>query len=172
MSIKKIFTLLVAVLAGLLLFASPSQAASGNPHFIKNATSATVSGSSLVVHFKETGLASGAVETVTATANAATTYECVNNGGKNPAASNKSTFKTEISKTEPFEADKNGNIVGTITLTPPTAQELGFSCPPGQDVTFVGVTYTGVMITDETSGAETSLPGSFTYTNPAAPPVR
>lgn len=167
MSIKKLFTLLVAVLAGLLLFTSPAQA--GSPHFIKNATAATVSGSSLVVSFKEAGLPSGAVETVTATATATTTYECVNNGGKNPSASNKTTTATPVSKTEPFTADRNGNIIGSLTLTPPSAADLGFSCPSGQTVTFVGVNYSNVVITDATSGATTTFPGTFSYTNPAAP---
>lgn len=167
MSVKKVFTLLVAVLAGLLLFTSPAQA--GNPHFIKNATSATLSGANLVVNFKEAGLPSGAVETVVVAATATTTYECVNNGGKNPSASNKTTTVTDVSESGTFTANKNGNIVGSLTLTPPTAADLGFSCPPGQTVTFVGVEYSNVTITDTTSGATTSFPGTFSYTNPAAP---
>src|SRR4051812_3023515 len=92
--------------------AAPSFAASGNPHFIKNATSASLSGSTLNLTFKEAGLASGAVETVTASATAATTYECVNGGGNNPAASNKRSFTTTVTKSGTFTADKNGNIVG------------------------------------------------------------
>lgn len=168
MMVKKVFTLLVAVLAGLLLFAMPAQAA-GSAHFIKNATNATLSGSSLVVSFKEAGLSSGSVETVTATATAATTYECVNGGGKNPSASNKTTTVSNISKTGTFTADKNGNIVGSLSLTPPSASDLGFSCPPGQTVTFVGVDYSNISLTDTTSGASTTFPGTVSYRNPAAP---
>jgi hypothetical protein len=167
--IKKVFTLLVAVFAGLLLFTSPSQAAAGNPHFIKNATSATLSGSDLVVQFKETGLSAGSVETVIVSATATTTYECVNNGGKNPSASNKTTKVTDISKTDTFRADRSGNIVGTITLSPPTAQQLGFSCPKGQAVTFVSVEYTNVTVTDTTSDVTATFTGPFSYTNPDAP---
>jgi hypothetical protein len=167
MLVKKVFALLVAVLAGLLFFTSPAQA--GNPHFIKNATNATLSGSNLVVSFKEAGLPSGSVQTVIASATATTTYECVNKGGKNPSASNKTTTVTEVSDSDTFRADRNGNIVGSLTLTPPTAADLGFSCPPGQTVTFVGVEYSNVTITDTTSGATTSFPGTFSYTNPAAP---
>jgi hypothetical protein len=144
-------------------------AAQGNAHFIKNATNATLSGSNLVVHFKETGLASGATETITATASALTTYECVNNGGHNPSASNKTTTQTKVSASGQFKADKNGNVEDTLTLSPPTASQLGFSCPSGQTVTFVSVTYSSVMVTDETSDASFSIPGSYPYVNPLAP---
>ena len=154
---------LVVALAGV------AAAANGSPHFIKNATSASLSGADLVVKFKEAGLPSGAVETITSSASATTTYECVNGGGHNPSASNKTTTKSEVSKTGTFTADKNGNVVGSQTLSPPSAASLGFSCPPGQTVTFVSVSYTNVAINDATSGASFSLPGTFSYTNPAAP---
>lgn len=166
---KRIFAIIAAIVTALFLFGSPATAANGNAHFIKNATSATLSGSSLVVSFKEAGLSSGAVETVTVTADALTTYECVNNGGKNPSASNKTTTDSDVSASGTFTADKNGNITGSLTLTPPSATALGFSCPPGQTVTFVSVTYSNVFITDSTSGASLRLGGPFTYTNPLAP---
>ncbi|MET3350540.1 UNVERIFIED_ORG: hypothetical protein ABID57_002232 [Arthrobacter sp. UYEF1] len=166
---KRIFAIIATLVTALFLFNSPATAATGNAHFIKHATSATLSGSSLVVSFKEAGLSSGAVETVTVTATAETTYECVNGGGHNPKAANKTTTKTDVSTSGTFTADKNGNITGSLTLTPPSATALGFSCPPGQTVTFVSVTYTNVVITDTTSGASTSFPGTFNYTNPLAP---
>jgi hypothetical protein len=164
---RKIGIIAVLSLMALALAALPALA--GSPHFIKNATGATLSGSNLVVKFKEAGLASGSVETVTSSATATTTYECVNGGGKNPSASNKTTTVTDVSKTGTFTADKNGNLVGTQTLSPPTAAQLGFSCPPGQKTTFVGVTYSDVSVTDTTSGATFSIPGTFSYTNPSAP---
>ena len=74
-----------------------------------------------------------------------------------------------MSRSGTFTANRNGNVVGTQTLSPPTASQLGFSCPQGQTVTFVSVSYSGVGITDRTSGASISLPGTFTYTNPSAP---
>ena len=167
---KSVLSLSAAAL--LALAVSPALAANGNAHFIKNASSATQSGPNLTCNFKEAGLASGSVETITCTAQESVAYECVNGGGKNPAASNKSTFQTTASKTGTFTADKNGNVVGSLTLTPATAQSLGFSCPPGQTVTFVGVTYSNVQVVDSTSGASIALPGTFSYTNPSAPPVR
>jgi hypothetical protein len=168
---RVLFTAAATPLAALAI-ALPAQAANGHPHFIKSATSASLSGSSLTVHFKEAGLASGAVETITTSATTTTVYECVNGGGKNPAASNKRSYTTTTSTTNTFTADKNGNIIGSETLTPPSASSLGFSCPPGQTVTFVSVSYSDITVTDTTSGATTSVPGTYSYTNPAAPPVR
>jgi hypothetical protein len=168
---RKLFVI-VALSTGLALVATPAFAAGGSPHFIKNATSASLDGSSLVVNFKEAGLASGATETITVSATEDVTYECVNGGDKNPAASNKHTFQTTTSTSGEFTADKNGNIVGSLTLSPKSAADLGFSCPPGQTTTFVSVVYSNVTVTDEDSGATISLSGTFTYTNPDAPAIR
>jgi hypothetical protein len=146
--------------------------AAGNAHFIKSATSFSGSGSTVTVKFKEAGLASGSVETVTVSATALTTYECVNGGGKNPSASNKKTTRSQLSKSGTFSADRSGNIVGSLTLTAPTAAQLGFACPKGQTVTFVSVSYSNITITDTTSGATTGSTGSYSYTNPNAPTPR
>jgi hypothetical protein len=162
----------ISVLGLVLLGGTTAMAASGHPHFIKSATSASLNGSKLVVNFKEAGLASGAVETVTVSATETITYECVNGGGMNPSASNKHTFVTTVSQSGTFTANKNGNIVGTLKLSPASAASLGFACPPGQTVTLVSVTYSNITITDSTSGATTSLKGTFTYKNPSAPAVR
>ena len=167
---RKALALIAAAAVMALVVAAPASA--GSAHFIKNATKASLSGANLVCKFKEAGLQSGSVETVTCSATQSITYECVNNGGKNPAASNKKTFVTTSSATGQFRADKNGNIVGSLTLSPASAASLGFSCPSGQTVTLVSVTYSNVRVVDSTSGASISIPGSFTYTNPAAPPVR
>ena len=161
--------LTVALVGALGVAAVPAANGAGSAHFIKNATGASLSGSNLVCKFKEAGLAAGSVQNVTCSATTSTAYECVNGGGQNPRASNKRTFKTTTSRTQPFTADKNGNLVGSITLSPPTAAQLGFSCPPGQTVTFVSVSYSGIRITDQTSGASISVSGSFSYRNPAAP---
>lgn len=155
-----------------LVAASSAAQAGGNGHFIKSATSASMSGSSLVVTFKEAGLASGAVETITTTATAATTYECVNGGGKNPAASNKHTYNVAASTSGTFTADKNGNLVGSQTLSPASASTLGFSCPSGQTVTFVSISYSHITLTDTTSGATVTFSGPYSYTNTSAPRIR
>ena len=162
----------VALAVAAIAFVPNAASAGGNAHFIKNLSSASLSGTNLVCSFKEAGLASGSVETISCNATEAVTYECVNGGGKNPSASNKHTFATSASKTGQFTADRNGNIVGSLTLSPASASSLGFSCPSGQTVTLVSVSYSNVGVVDSTSGGSISIPGTFTYTNPSAPPVR
>jgi hypothetical protein len=167
---RKALAGMVAAATVAAVVAAPASA--GNAHFIKSATKASLSGANLVCKFKEAGLESGSVETVTCSATQSITYECVNGGGKNPAASNKKTFATTVSRSGQFSADRNGNIVGSLALSPASASSLGFSCPPGQTVTLVSVNYSNVRVVDSTSGASLAISGSFTYTNPAAPPVR
>jgi hypothetical protein len=160
------------VICGAVLLGSGAAyaAGGGSPHFIKHATSASLSGSDLVVSFKEAGLPSGATETIQLTATASVSYECVNGGNKNPSASNKRTTQTGVSTSSEFTADKNGNVTGSLSVAPPSAASVGFTCPPGQTVTFVSVTYGGVTISDLDSGATTSFGSlSLTYTNPDAP---
>jgi hypothetical protein len=169
--VKQRILLLVAALTVTAVVGVPS-ALAGNAHFIKSATSASLSGANLACKFKEAGLESGSVETVTCSATQSITYACVNNGGKNPTASNKRTFQTSVSNSGQFSADRNGNIVGSLTLSPRSASSLGFSCPSGQTVTLISVTYSNVRVVDSTSGAAISLPGTFTYTNPNAPSLR
>jgi hypothetical protein len=75
-----------------------------------------------------------------------------------------------FNKSDNFTAAKNGNVVGSLAVTPLSASDVGFSCPNGQKVTFVSVCYSDVTITDSTSGAMAGpFPGPFCFTNPNAP---
>jgi hypothetical protein len=147
--------------------AVPAAFAGGSPHFINNATSSSISGSSLVSNFKEAGLSAGSIETITCSATEEVTYECVNNGGKNPSASNKTTFQVDGQSSGTFPVDQNGNLVGSQTLNVTSPGALNFSCPKGQTLTLVSVFYTDVMVIDNTSGASASL-ADQSYVNPQA----
>jgi hypothetical protein len=160
------FSLLVAMVVAAI--AVPAAFAAGSPHFIRNATSSSISGSSLVCNFKEAGLSAGSTETITCSATESVTYECVNGGGKNPSAANKTTFQTSGESSGEFTADRNGNLVGSQTLDVTSPSELNFSCPNGQRLVLVSVFYTNVRVTDETSGATASL-ADQSYVNPQAP---
>jgi len=144
--------------------------AGGNPHFIKSATKVYLHEMCLHADFKEAGLSSGSIETVTLKATAAVTYWSINGGGNHPQAANKATYVVALSQSGEFTADKNGNIVGMLCLSPPTADDVGFEVPAGQVAVLVSVVYTNVMIVDETSGARISWPRSFEYVNPAYVP--
>jgi hypothetical protein len=160
------FSLLVAMVVAAI--AVPAAFAAGSPHFIRNATSSSISGSSLVCNFKEAGLSAGSTETITCSATEAVTYECVNGGGKNPSAANKTTFQTSGESSGEFTADRNGNLVGSQTLDVTSPSQLSFSCPNGQRLVLVSVFYTNVRVTDETSGATASL-ADQSFVNPQAP---
>lgn len=117
----------------MVLAVSTPASAGGNPHFIRHATTATLSDADLVVNFKETGLAAGATESITTSATATTTYECVNGGGHNPSASNKTTPVTDVSQTDAFTADRNGNLVGSPEAQPTYGYRPRFLLPAGSD---------------------------------------
>jgi hypothetical protein len=136
-------------------FASPALATS--PHFI-NAT-AHLSGNNLVVDFKEAGLGTNQLITYVASANATATYVCVNNGGGNPSAQNKTTVSGPVSATGTFNSGKNGQVTASLTINPPGPG--GFSCPPGQSLEIAQVTYTNVSVADTTNGIVEPIPGTF-----------
>ncbi|HUS13286.1 MAG TPA: hypothetical protein VMZ30_22640 [Pyrinomonadaceae bacterium] len=129
----------------------------GNGHFINSfTTAACTSSSSLEVKFKEAGLESGSVETIVLNGQGTATYQCFNKGGHNPAAGNKETVGGPVVASGEFSAAKNGNIIGTLTLSPPGPGD--FSCPSGQAL--VGptdVSFTDVSISDLDSGATAAV---------------
>jgi hypothetical protein len=136
-------------------FASPALATS--PHFIR--ATAHLSGNNLVVDFKEAGLGTNQLITYVASANATATYVCVNNGGGNPSAQNKTTVSGPVSATGTFDSGKNGQVTASLTINPPGPG--GFSCPPGQSLEIAQVTYTNVSVADTTNGIVEPIPGTF-----------
>ncbi|WP_353809491.1 hypothetical protein [Agromyces sp. SYSU T00194] len=158
MSIRRALVAIAAA-AALALVAAPA-ANAGHPHFIKNATSASLDGTSLVVQFKEAGLESGAVETVVASAFLSATYSCVNGGNNVPSDPKKTTIDSQVSASGVFPASQNGQIVGSLTITPVPADQA-LDCPPGQTATLFSVVYSNVTVEDTTSGAFIALKGTF-----------
>lgn len=152
---KRLLVLLFAPLLLVLSVAVPAHADS--PHF--NQASARLSGTDLVVSWKESGLGNNQQINYTASAQATATYVCVNNGGKNPSAQNKETVSGPVSATGTFSSGKNGSISQSLTLHPPS--QGAFSCPSGQSLELAEVSYTSVSITDTTNGITESIPGTF-----------
>jgi hypothetical protein len=153
--LKRLLIILAAPLLLIVAVATPAQAV--NAHFIN--ASAQLSGADLVVKFKEAGLGTNQLITYTATADATATYVCVNKGGGNPSASNKTTVSGPVSATGTFNSGKNGNVTASLTLNPPGPGS--FSCPPGQSQAIAQVTYTNVAITDTTNGITETISGTF-----------
>jgi len=164
MSIRKALAAIAAAAALVLVGAGPAMAG-GSPHFIKSATSASADGTGLVVQFKEAGLSAGSTETVQATAHLDATYQCINGGGHNPSDPKKTTVSADVSESGVFTAGKNGNLVGSLKLSPPAAADV-LDCPGGQTSTLTAVTWSSVMVEDLTSGASIMLAGTFSWGAP------
>lgn len=150
--------LVIALCAPLLLMAAVALPAFAvSPHFIS--ASAHLGGTNLVVNFKEAGLGTNQLINYTASADSTVTYVCVNRGGANPSASNKTTVSGPVSASGTFNSGKNGNVTASLTISPPGPG--GFSCPSGQSLQIAEVSYSSVAITDTTNGITESIPGTF-----------
>lgn len=109
-------------------------ALAGSPHFIRSATTATVSGDTLTVSGKEAGLGDEAQIHVEVTATAL----CINNGGNHPKAVN----KADVTGGGDFPV-QNGKAEFSISLTAVFQPD----CSPPMTVEF-----TDIVVTDTTNG--------------------
>ena len=132
------------------------QALAQNEHFIFARASLNNNGT-LTVSFKEAGLGTNQLITYVASADATATYVCVNRGGGNPSASNKTTVAGPVSETGQFSSGKNGQVTASLTIDPPPSD---ISCPPGQSLELASVSYTNVTLTDTTNGVSIAV-GDF-----------
>ena len=148
-----IFALVLALTTPAL---SVLPALAGNPHFVT--LSATRSGNTLIITGKEAGL--GDEQQVNIQVNASAS--CINPGGNHPKALNKESIVANVLASGLFTSDKNGNIVGSLSITPPGPGS--FSCPSGQTRVLASVSYTNVKITDATNNASQAIPGTFART--------
>jgi hypothetical protein len=143
---RRALLVLGAVLATGAIAAPAALATS--PHFIRASGSLNNNGT-LTVSFKEAGLGTNQNISYLLTADASATFVCVNNGGGNPSAQNKTTVSGPVSATGTFSSGKNGQVTASLTLSPPGPGT--FSCPPGQDLRLARVSYTNVVLTDATN---------------------
>ena len=141
---RSILVLTVGLLAALML---PAQMAfADSPHFLYANSSIDSGTGALDVSFKEVGLGNTATtEEVTLTVDLARAeYQCWNNGGNHPKAGNKETVSTSLTESGTFPV-RNGQTTGTISAGPPGPGD--FSCPPGQTLYLMSVTYSGITVT-------------------------
>jgi hypothetical protein len=127
-----------------------------NAHFISASASLNNDGT-LTANFKEAGLGTNQNIDYALTADGTATYVCVNKGGANPSAQNKTTVNGPVSATGSFNSGKNGNVTGSLTVSPPPSN---ISCPKGQTLQLASASYDNVTLTDVTNGISVSL-GSF-----------
>jgi hypothetical protein len=144
-----------ALIMSLALLAMMATAAfAQNEHFIR-ASGSLESNGALTVSFKEAGLGTNQLIDYTLTADATATYVCVNRGGANPSAQNKTTVSGPVIATGTFSSGKNGQVTAFLTAQPPPSD---ISCPPGQSLELASVSYTNILLTDTTNNVSISVP--------------
>jgi hypothetical protein len=149
-----LLTLTIIALSGFI--AITLQAAS--PHFLRCSASGVNSDGTLNVCFKIAGLGSNQSIDVTASAHADAVYACRNHGQQCPNAANKVNVQADVSATGTFTSGKNGQITACLTVDPP---DTTLTCPPGQDLVLVSVTYTGVSVSAPGAGDCDTSPATF-----------
>lgn len=144
----------LAVLFTVLLMGT---AVAANPHFIRADASGPAADGTLTVSFKIVGLGDTVTTTVTASAGATAVYACQNNGGNFPSDPKKQVVSGPASNSGEFTSGKNGQITGSLTLSPPAST---LNCPPGQHKVLASVSYSNVAVSEPNAGT-TSIPGTF-----------
>jgi hypothetical protein len=153
---KRISILTLAVVALSSFMAITVWAAS--PHFLRCSASGVNDDGSLNVCFKIAGLGDNQTLTVTASATATAVYGCLNGGQQCPNAANKVTVHANVSASGDFTSGKNGQISACLTVDPPPTT---LTCPNGQDLVLVSVSYTNVSVSAPGAGSCQTSPGTF-----------
>lgn len=127
-----------------------------HPHFTRASAAGPSATGDLAVSFKLAGLGDNQTLTITASVQASAVYACRNHGGNFPSDPKKTESTGVVTASGEFTSGKNGQITGGLTVRPPAAT---LSCPPGQKVVLVSVTYSGVRI--DAGVASISVSGTF-----------
>lgn len=164
----------VPILIALLITAGaiPGQAwgQSSGAHFQKNSVSAAIQpNGDLIVSFVEAGLGNGDV-TYLVTGDVSATFFCVANSGGIPNAANKTVVNASESAGGTFQP-KNGKVTASLTLPAPAAPVSSPpTCGAGQDLRLQSVTWSNVVLTDQTNNISTPVTqGTFSITLFPAP---
>ena len=153
---RRTLVLFMAVLLALTV-AAPALAA--NPHFIKASASGPTTAGDLKVNFKLAGLGANETVTIEASADATAVSACRNNGGNFPSDPKKTSTSGRVTASGAFTSGKNGSITGSLTLSPPATP---LTCPGGQKVILVSVSYTNVQVSG--GGDTENISGTFAKT--------
>jgi hypothetical protein len=153
---KRTSILTLAVIALSSFMAITVWAAS--PHFINCSASGLNDDGSLTACFKIAGLGDNQTLTVTASATADAVYGCLNRGQQCPNAANKVNVQADVSASGTFTSGKNGQITACLTVEPPPTE---LTCPNGQRLVLVSVSYTNVQVSAPGAGSCQTSPGTF-----------
>jgi hypothetical protein len=151
-----IFAIVTTLTIGLILapFLGAVQAAKptgegGNPHFVGRTALTANPNDSITATFKIAGLQAGqTVQATLAASSVSVTGQCVNPGGNSPPPK---TFSVGgLSETATLgPVPKNGNLQGSVTLGPPSQEQIveAADCPnPNWSVAVSSIVYSGVTL--------------------------
>jgi hypothetical protein len=145
------FLILTLVVAGVLAFGAATASAAAN---FKSSSFSVNNQGQLVCSFDVSGLGNVSSTPGSCTGTSTAVYQCINNGGKNPSAGNKTTT-TGVVGTEETIPVHNGRAQGSILVNP--AGPGGFTCPSGQTLFLVSSCFTDITLT--VGGATVTEPG-------------
>lgn len=155
--------LTLTLLLGLTTFAAVAASA----HFVRGPFASLNGDGSVTVNWKEAGLGDTTLVDYSATAVASARYQCVNHGGRCPAASNKEDVLANVSAGGSFSSGKNGSITASLTMGPPAGT---LDCPGNQHLELVSVSYTNIRLSDLTNGVSASAtPSGLAMSGPECP---
>lgn len=150
-----------------LLGLATSAAVAASAHFVRGPFSSLNGDGSVTVNWKEAGLGDTTQINYTASAVASARYQCVNHGGRCPAAANKEDVLANVSSSGTFQSGKNGSITAALTMGPPPGT---LDCPGNQVLEMVSVSYTNIALTDTTNGVSASaVPSGLAMSGPECP---
>jgi hypothetical protein len=149
------FTLALLTVGAVFGLLAVTASASSGAHFMHD-TSASVAGNgALVVYIDEAGVGNNTVNySISWTASAV--YGCFNGGGNHPKAANKTTINATGSSDVSL-SPINGRIQQSVTVAGTPPGPGSFTCPSGQTLVLISVTYNPVTVTDSTNGVSTTL---------------
>jgi len=149
-----ILTLTMIALSGFMVTSVWAQ----NPHFLSCGASGVNPDGSLNVSFRIAGLGSNQSIDITASAHADAVYACKNGGQQCPNAANKVNVQSDVSASGTFTSGKNGSVRASLTVDPPSTS---LTCPGGQKLVLVSVSYTNVKVTAPGASDCDTSPGTF-----------
>jgi hypothetical protein len=143
------FLILTLVVAGVLAFGAAAASAAAN---FKSSSFSVNNQGQLVCSYDVSGLGNVSSTLGTCSGTNTAVYQCINNGGKNPSAGNKTTTTGDVLTSQQVPVH-NGRATGSLTVNP--VGPGGFTCPSGQTLYLVSSCYTGVS---ENIGGATASP--------------
>jgi hypothetical protein len=136
------FWICLALMISALAFAASSASAAANFHGTPTFT--INNAGQLICSGDVSGLGNVSSTQATCSATSVAVYQCINKGGHNPSAGNKSTSTGAVSNTQQVPVH-NGRATANLTLNPTGPGSFG--CPPGQTLYLVSVCYNDITLT-------------------------